>query len=74
MKTGGEFRNHAGEQGVLGGMDFLGKRFEGIIRGACDLGLAEVGTAIDFRSADSLTPPWEYPDWAATKPGAWART
>ena len=31
----------------------------------------QLGTAIDFRSADSLTPPWDYPDWAQTVPGAW---
>lgn len=30
-----------------------------------------LGTAIDFRSATSLKPPWEYDDWATTKPGAW---
>jgi D-alanyl-D-alanine carboxypeptidase len=30
-----------------------------------------LGTAIDFRSADSLRPPWEYDDWARTRPGAW---
>lgn len=31
----------------------------------------QLGTAVDFRSADSLTPPWEYPDWGRTRPGAW---
>ena len=31
----------------------------------------QLGTAIDFRSADSLEPPWNYPDWATTAPGAW---
>jgi D-alanyl-D-alanine carboxypeptidase len=30
-----------------------------------------LGTAIDFRSADSLRPPWEYDDWGKTRPGAW---
>jgi hypothetical protein len=49
VKTGGEFCDYAGEQGVLGGMDFVGKCFEGIVGGARDLGLAEVGAAIDFR-------------------------
>jgi hypothetical protein len=49
VKKGGEFCDHAGEQGVLGGMDFEGKCFEGIVGGARDLGLAEVGAAIDFR-------------------------
>jgi D-alanyl-D-alanine carboxypeptidase len=33
----------------------------------------QMGTAIDFRSADSLKPPWEYDDWATTAPGAWMR-
>lgn len=31
----------------------------------------QLGTAVDFRSADSLLAPWEYDDWATTKPGAW---
>jgi D-alanyl-D-alanine carboxypeptidase len=31
----------------------------------------QLGTAIDFRSADSLEAPWDYPDWATTAPGAW---
>ena len=31
----------------------------------------QLGTAVDFRSADSLTPPWEYDDWGTTKPGTW---
>jgi zinc D-Ala-D-Ala carboxypeptidase len=31
----------------------------------------QMGTAIDFRSADSLKAPWDYDDWATTKPGAW---
>jgi zinc D-Ala-D-Ala carboxypeptidase len=31
----------------------------------------QLGTAIDFRSADSLKPPWDYPDWATTPAGAW---
>jgi D-alanyl-D-alanine carboxypeptidase len=33
----------------------------------------QLGTAIDFRSADSLTPPWEYDDWGRTAPGRWMR-
>src|SRR5262249_10020073 len=31
----------------------------------------QLGTAIDFRSADSLEAPWDYPDWATTPAGAW---
>jgi D-alanyl-D-alanine carboxypeptidase len=31
----------------------------------------QLGTAIDFRSADSLQPPWDYPDWGATPAGIW---
>jgi len=31
----------------------------------------QLGTAIDFRSADSLKPPWDYPDWATTPAGDW---
>jgi D-alanyl-D-alanine carboxypeptidase len=31
----------------------------------------QLGTAIDFRSADSLKAPWDYPDWADTPAGAW---
>jgi D-alanyl-D-alanine carboxypeptidase len=31
----------------------------------------QLGTAIDFRSADSLEAPWDYADWAATEAGAW---
>jgi zinc D-Ala-D-Ala carboxypeptidase len=30
----------------------------------------QLGTTIDFRSADSLKAPWDYPDWATTSPGA----
>jgi D-alanyl-D-alanine carboxypeptidase len=32
----------------------------------------QLGTAIDFRSADSLQPPWDYPDWGSTPAGMWA--
>lgn len=31
----------------------------------------QLGTALDFRGASSNTPPWEYPDWGRTAPGAW---
>jgi len=31
----------------------------------------QLGTAIDFRSASSLEPPWDYADWALTPPGQW---
>jgi D-alanyl-D-alanine carboxypeptidase len=31
----------------------------------------QLGTAIDFRSGDSLLPPWDYDDWADTDAGAW---
>ncbi len=33
----------------------------------------QLGTALDFRSADSLTPPWQYDDWGRTPAGAWMR-
>jgi D-alanyl-D-alanine carboxypeptidase len=33
----------------------------------------QLGTAIDFRSAASLRPPWEYDDWGRTAPGRWMR-
>jgi D-alanyl-D-alanine carboxypeptidase len=31
----------------------------------------QLGTTIDFRSADSFRPPWDYPDWGTTGPGIW---
>ena len=31
----------------------------------------QLGTAVDFRSADSLLAPWDYDDWGPTKPGRW---
>ena len=31
----------------------------------------QLGTAIDFRSANSTRAPWDYPDWAITAAGAW---
>jgi len=31
----------------------------------------QLGTAIDFRSADALKAPWDYADWGKTKPGRW---
>ena len=31
----------------------------------------QLGTTIDFRSASSQQPPWNYPDWITTPPGAW---
>ncbi len=31
----------------------------------------QLGTAIDFRSADSLKPPWGYEDWGTTPAGRW---
>jgi zinc D-Ala-D-Ala carboxypeptidase len=33
----------------------------------------QLGTAIDFRSADSLKAPWEYDDWGRTRPGRWMK-
>lgn len=31
----------------------------------------QLGTTIDFRSGGSSKAPWDYPDWATTKAGAW---
>lgn len=31
----------------------------------------QLGTTIDFRSANSTRAPWDYPDWATTAAGAW---
>jgi D-alanyl-D-alanine carboxypeptidase len=31
----------------------------------------QMGTAIDFRSEDSLKAPWDYDDWATTDAGEW---
>ncbi len=33
----------------------------------------QLGLAVDFRSASSTAAPWDYPDWAATPPGAWMK-
>ncbi len=33
----------------------------------------QLGLAVDFRSASSAAPPWDYADWAATAPGAWMK-
>lgn len=33
----------------------------------------QLGTALDLRSADSVVPAWEYPDWGLTATGAWLR-
>jgi D-alanyl-D-alanine carboxypeptidase len=33
----------------------------------------QLGTTIDFRSADSARAPWDYDDWATTAPGAWMK-
>lgn len=33
----------------------------------------QLGTAIDFRSADSLRAPWDYDDWGLTPAGTWMR-
>jgi D-alanyl-D-alanine carboxypeptidase len=33
----------------------------------------QLGTTIDFRSANSNQPPWEYADWATTPAGAWMK-
>jgi len=33
----------------------------------------QLGTAIDFRSADSLRAPWDYDDWGRTPAGTWMR-
>jgi len=33
----------------------------------------QLGLAVDFRSASSTAPPWDYADWAATPPGAWMK-
>ncbi len=31
----------------------------------------QLGTGLDFRSADDATPPWDVDDWATTEAGAW---
>lgn len=31
----------------------------------------QLGTTLDFRSANSSRAPWDYPDWATTAAGAW---
>lgn len=31
----------------------------------------QLGTALDLRSADDATAPWEFDDWATTRAGAW---
>ena len=31
----------------------------------------QLGITVDFRSAASAAPPWDYTDWATTKSGAW---
>ena len=33
----------------------------------------QLGTAIDFRSADDATPPWQLDDFADTDAGGWLR-
>ena len=33
----------------------------------------QLGTTIDFRSASSQAAPWDYNDWATSKPGAWMK-
>ena len=33
----------------------------------------QMGTTIDFRSASSLTAPWDYADWGTTGPGRWMK-
>ena len=33
----------------------------------------QLGTTIDFRSASSQMAPWDYNDWATSKPGAWMK-
>jgi len=33
----------------------------------------QLGTALDFRSADSLRAPWDYDDWGDTPAGTWMR-
>jgi D-alanyl-D-alanine carboxypeptidase len=33
----------------------------------------QLGTTIDFRSANSSRAPWDYPDWATTAPGRWMK-
>ena len=34
----------------------------------------QLGTTIDFRSASSQAAPWDYNDWATSKPGAWMKS
>ncbi|MDQ3493753.1 MAG: M15 family metallopeptidase [Chloroflexota bacterium] len=33
----------------------------------------QLGTSLDFRSADSLRAPWDYEDWGVTPAGTWMR-
>jgi zinc D-Ala-D-Ala carboxypeptidase len=33
----------------------------------------QLGTTIDFRSANSTRAPWDYADWGKTKPGRWMK-
>jgi D-alanyl-D-alanine carboxypeptidase len=31
----------------------------------------QLGTSLDFRSADDATPPWQFDDWATSRAGGW---
>jgi D-alanyl-D-alanine carboxypeptidase len=33
----------------------------------------QLGTTLDFRSANSTRAPWDYADWGTTKPGRWMK-
>ncbi|MEA2623638.1 MAG: zinc D-Ala-D-Ala carboxypeptidase [Chloroflexota bacterium] len=66
------YRSYAEQQGAFGHwVRTIGR--EQALKTSARPGHSEhqMGTAIDFRSADSLTPPWEYDDWATTVPGHW---
>lgn len=49
--------------------------YQAALQGSARAGHSEhqLGTTIDFRSANSTRAPWDYPDWATTQAGAWMK-
>ena len=68
------YRSYARQQEVFQGwVDRYG--YERALRSSARPGHSEhqLGTAIDFRSASSPRPPWDYDDWATTRAGGWLK-
>ena len=74
FKVQSAYRSYQTQQAVYQGwVDQLGEAEARKISARPGHSEHQLGTTLDLRSQDSNRPPWDYPDWATTKAGAWLK-